>query len=120
MKRTHLTKSHANASTEPSHFSSSCVRMGTAIAARLPAVKYRGRDLLGQFEGFPDGGKGSVAGRSKARKLATSACVFYLKKAINFVSKCGGIEPCFKPRGSVKRKCDLFLSLVNLLQSLPN
>ena len=44
-------------------------------------------------------------------KLATSACGFYLQKVLNFISKCGGIEPCFKPRGSVKRRCHLFLIL---------
>ena len=43
------------------------------------------------------------------RSLSTSACGFYLQKVINFISKCGGIEPCFKPRGSVKRRCHLFL-----------
>ena len=44
-------------------------------------------------------------------KLAKSACGFYLQKVLNFISKCGGIEPCFKPRGSVKRRCHLFLIL---------
>ena len=40
--------------------------------------------------------------------LETSACGFYLQRAINFISKCGGIEPCFKLHGPVKRRCDFF------------
>ena len=41
-------------------------------------------------------------------KLASGACGFCLQRAINYISKCGGIEPCFKPCGPVKRKCDFF------------
>ena len=41
-------------------------------------------------------------------RLATSGCGFYLQRAINFISKCGNVEPCFKLRGSVKRRCDFF------------
>ena len=53
-------------------------------------------------------------------KLVTSARGFYLQRAINFISKCGGIELCFKPRGPVKRRCHFFKkSLVHLLESLP-
>ena len=37
-------------------------------------------------------------------KLATRAFGFYLQGAINFISKCGGIELCFKPRVRVKRE----------------
>ena len=40
--------------------------------------------------------------------LASGACGFCLQRAINYISKCGGIEPCFKPCGPVKRKCDFF------------
>ena len=47
-------------------------------------------------------------------KFATSACVFYLQRAINFISECGGIEPCFKSRGPVKRRYD-FLKIFSLL-----
>ena len=53
-------------------------------------------------------------------KLVTSARDFSLQRAINFISKCGGIELCFKPRGPVKRRCHfLKKSLVYLLESLP-
>ena len=38
-------------------------------------------------------------------KLVTSARRFYLQRALNFISKCGGIELCFKLRGPVKRRC---------------
>ena len=41
-------------------------------------------------------------------KLATSACGFYLLRAISFISKCEGIEPCFNSRLPVKRRCDVF------------
>ena len=41
-------------------------------------------------------------------KLASGVCGFCLQRAINYISKCGGIEPCFKPCGPVKRKCDFF------------
>ena len=47
----------------------------------------------------------------KCDKLGKSACGFYWQKVINFINKCGGIEPCFKPRGSVKRRCHLFFNL---------
>ena len=42
-------------------------------------------------------------------KLVTSACGVYLLRAISFISKCEGIEPCFNSRLPVKRRCDVFL-----------
>ena len=51
-------------------------------------------------------------------KLATSACGVYLLRAISFISKCEGIEPCFNSRLPVRRRCDVFESVVYLLVSL--